>query len=79
MSIVPTPRKSNCEKCLPSRTFSIGGIYPLSNNSEIHIIFLTAYINNHMSHCNSAHPPKSNHRKVPALECTFDQGLVPSV
>jgi hypothetical protein len=74
MLIVRTPQNPTTEKCLPSRTLSIGGIYPLANGSEIHIIFLRAHINNNISHIDSAHSPKSSYGHVPALENTFDRG-----
>jgi hypothetical protein len=74
MLIVRTHENPTTKKCLPSRTFSIGGIYPTSNGSEIHIIFLGAYTNNNINHVDSAHPPKSNYDKVPALENIFDRG-----
>ena len=74
MLIVRTPQNPTTKKCLPSRTFSIGGIYPTSNGPEIHIIFLKAYFNNNTNQVDSAHPSKFNYGKVPALENTFDRG-----
>jgi len=74
MLIVRTPQNPTTEKCLPSRTFPIWGIYPLSNGSKIHIIFLRVCFNNNINDAHSAHPPKSNCGKVPALESTFDRG-----
>jgi hypothetical protein len=72
--IVRTHENPTTKKCLPSRTFSIGGIYPTSNGSKIHIIFLKAYCNNNTNQVDSAHPSKLNYGKVPALENTFDRG-----
>jgi hypothetical protein len=74
MPIVRTPQNPTTEKCLPSSTLSIGGVWSTSNRSEIHIIFLGAYTNNNINHVDSAHPRKSNYEKVPALENTFDWG-----
>jgi hypothetical protein len=77
MLIVRTPQNPTTEKCLPSRTLSIGGVWATSNRSEIHIIFLRAHTNNNTSHADSAHPPKSNYENVPALEIIFDWGHLP--
>jgi hypothetical protein len=77
MLIVRTPQNPTTKKCLPSRTFSIGGVWATSNRSEIHIIFLRADLNNNTNHVDSAHPPKSNYEKVPALENIFDRGHLP--
>jgi hypothetical protein len=74
MLIVRTPQNPTTKKCLPSRTFSIGGIYPTSNGSEIYIIFLRAHFNNNINHIDSAHSRKCHYEKVPALENTFDRG-----
>jgi hypothetical protein len=74
MFIVRTHQNPATKKCLPSRTLSIGGVWPTSNRSEIHIIFLRVHYNNNMSHADSAHSPKSTYGKVPALENTFDWG-----
>jgi hypothetical protein len=78
MPIVRTPRKTNCEKCLPSRTLSIGSIYPTSNGSKIDIIFLRAHFTNNINHVDSPHPSKFNYEKVPALKNIFDRGYLPS-
>jgi hypothetical protein len=74
MLIVRTHENPTTKKCLPSSTLSIGGIYPLTDGSKIHIIFLKVCFNNNTSHAHSAHPPKSNYEKVPALENPFDRG-----
>jgi len=79
MLIVRTPENPTTKKCLPSSTLSIGGIYPLSDGSEIHTIFLRVYFNNNTSHVHSAHPPKIQLRKVPALENIFNRGHLPSL
>jgi hypothetical protein len=78
MLIVRTPQNPTTKKCLPSRTLSIEGVWATSNHSEIHIILLRAHFNNNTSHGDSAHPPKSDYGKVPALEYTFDRGHLPS-
>jgi hypothetical protein len=77
MLIVRTHQNLATEKCLPSRTLSIGGVWATSNRSEIHIIFLRAHSNNNTNHVDSAHPSKVNYEKVPALEHPFDPGHLP--
>jgi len=79
MLIVRTPENPTTEKCLPSRTFSIEGIYPLSNGPGMHIIFLRVYFNNNISDVDSVHTRESNCKKVPALENIFDRGHLPSI
>jgi len=78
MLIVRAPQNPTREKCLPSSTLSIGGLRPLSNSSEIHIIFFIVHFNHNISYVDSAHSRKSNYEKVPALEYTFDRGHLPS-
>jgi hypothetical protein len=79
MLIARTHENPTTKKCLPSRTLSIGGVWAISNRSEIHIIFLRAHLNNNTNHVDSAHPPKSNCEKVPALENTFNREHLPYV
>jgi hypothetical protein len=74
MPIVRTHQDPSTEKCLPSKTLSIGGVWAISNRSEIHIIFLRAHFNNNINHIDSAHSRKSHYEKVPALENIFDRG-----
>ena len=79
MPIVPTLGNPTTKKCLPSSTLPTGGIWLLSNNSRIHIIFLKVRFNNNISHAHSVHPWKGSYEKVPALKNTFDRGYLATV